>query len=95
MARWRYPSLSIHGIEGAFSESGMKSVIPQTVIGKFTIRLVPNQDPDKISQLVCDYLNEQWKARGSSNKMKVNIVVNIPTQSSKLCKVSNTIIHFS
>ncbi|KNC30989.1 hypothetical protein FF38_10590, partial [Lucilia cuprina] len=27
-ARWRYPSLSLHGIEGAFSEAGAKTVIP-------------------------------------------------------------------
>lgn len=27
MARWRYPSLSLHGIEGAFSGAGMKTVM--------------------------------------------------------------------
>lgn len=71
MARWRYPCLSIHGIEGAFSEPGSKSVIPRKVIGKFSIRLVPNQDPKKISDLVCKHLNQQWKLRGSANIMKV------------------------
>ena len=40
MSTWRFPSLSIHGIEGAFSGSGAKTVIPGTVIGKFSIRLV-------------------------------------------------------
>ncbi len=34
MARWRFPSLSLHGIEGAFSEPGGKTVIPRKVIGK-------------------------------------------------------------
>jgi cytosolic nonspecific dipeptidase len=34
MARWRYPSLSLHGIQGAFSEPGSKTVIPRKVIGK-------------------------------------------------------------
>jgi hypothetical protein len=33
MARWRNPTLSIHGIEGAFSGSGAKTVIPRSVIG--------------------------------------------------------------
>ncbi|KAL8330889.1 hypothetical protein RB593_001711 [Gaeumannomyces tritici] len=28
MARWRYPSLSLHGVEGAFSAPGAKTVIP-------------------------------------------------------------------
>lgn len=27
MARWRYPSLSLHGIEGAFSGAGTKTVM--------------------------------------------------------------------
>lgn len=31
MRRWRYPSLSIHGIEGAFSGQGSKTVIPRKV----------------------------------------------------------------
>lgn len=75
MARWRYPSLSIHGIEGAFSECGMKCVIPQKVIGKFSIRLVPKQDPRKIEELVRSYLKEQWKARGSANTINVSMRV--------------------
>lgn len=70
-ARWRYPSLSLHGIEGAFYGSGNKTVIPRKVIGKFSIRLVPNQDPEKIEKLVIDYLNELWKKRGSPNKLVV------------------------
>jgi nonspecific dipeptidase len=36
MARWRYPSLSLHGIQGAFSEAGSKTVIPKKVIGNLT-----------------------------------------------------------
>ena len=69
--RWRFPSLSIHGIEGAFSEPGCKTVIPRKVIGKFSIRIVPNQTPEKVEQVVVAYLNKQWKVRGSTNKMKV------------------------
>jgi Cys-Gly metallodipeptidase DUG1 len=40
MARMRNPSLSIHGIEGAYSGAGAKTIIPGTVGGKFSIRLV-------------------------------------------------------
>ncbi|CAH1171335.1 unnamed protein product [Phaedon cochleariae] len=71
MHRWRYPSLSIHGIEGAFSEAGQKTVIPGKVTGKFSIRIVPNQTPDKIEKYVVDYVQKLWKSRGSPNKMKV------------------------
>lgn len=28
MRRWRHPSLSIHGVHGAFAEPGEKTVIP-------------------------------------------------------------------
>jgi len=40
MGRMRYPSLSLHGIEGAFSGVGAKTVIPAKVSGKFSIRFV-------------------------------------------------------
>uniref|UniRef100_A0AAR5PGA7 Peptidase M20 dimerisation domain-containing protein n=1 Tax=Dendroctonus ponderosae TaxID=77166 RepID=A0AAR5PGA7_DENPD len=71
MHRWRYPSLSIHGIEGAFSEPGQKTVIPKKVVGKFSIRIVPNQEPAKIEAYVVEYVKEQWKQYGSPNEMKV------------------------
>jgi nonspecific dipeptidase len=63
--------LSLHGIEGAFSEPGCKTVIPRKVIGKFSIRIVPNQTPEKVEQVVVAYLNKLWKVRNSTNKMKV------------------------
>ncbi|XP_056642202.1 cytosolic non-specific dipeptidase isoform X3 [Diorhabda sublineata] len=71
MHRWRYPCLSLHGIEGAFSEAGSKTVIPQKVIGKFSLRIVPNQTPLQTNKYVVDYINKLWSTRGSPNKMKV------------------------
>lgn len=69
-SRWRFPSLSIHGIEGDFYGSGAKTVIPRKVVGKFSIRLVPNQKPEKIGTIVIDYLNKLWEERGSPNKFR-------------------------
>lgn len=74
MHRWRYPSLSIHGIEGAFSEPGAKTVIPGKVLGKFSLRIVPNQTPEKVEKIVLSYLQKKWDERGSTNKMKVHSV---------------------
>ena len=71
MARMRNPSLSIHGIEGAFSGVGAKTVIPASVGGKFSLRLVPPQQPDDIRAKVEKYLNEEFKKLGSKNKMNV------------------------
>jgi len=73
MARWRHPSLSIHGIEGAFSGPGGKTVIPAKVIGKFSIRLVPDMDPEQVDKAVVGYLNEVWSVRKSPNKFKVTM----------------------
>lgn len=54
MHLWRYPSLSIHGIEGAFDEPGVKTVIPGRVIGKFSIRLVPHMNASVVEKQVTD-----------------------------------------
>jgi nonspecific dipeptidase len=70
MHRWRHPSLSIHGIEGAFSGTGQKTVIPGNVIGKFSIRLVPDQDPAEIDPLVQNYIERLHKERGTPNVLK-------------------------
>ncbi|KAI1729264.1 peptidase family m20/M25/M40 domain-containing protein [Ditylenchus destructor] len=72
MNRWRYPALSVHGIEGAFYGPGAKTVIPAKVIGKFSIRIVPNMEPSEVHTLVTNHLNKLWSQRGSPNKFKVN-----------------------
>lgn len=71
MARWRYPSLSIHGIEGAYSQPGGKTVIPAKVIGKFSIRTVPNIVSDEMDQFVYKYVKEQFAKLKSKNTMDV------------------------
>ncbi|OCK75665.1 CNDP dipeptidase [Lepidopterella palustris CBS 459.81] len=70
MGRWRYPSLSLHGIEGAFSAPGAKTVIPAKVIGKFSIRTVPNMEIDAVNELVYKHVNAAFKALGSKNTCK-------------------------
>lgn len=71
--RWRFPSLSIHGIQGAFDEAGAKTVIPRKVTGKFSVRIVPNQTPDEVSKLVVAHLNKVHAASGSPNNMKASL----------------------
>lgn len=44
--------MSIHGIEGAFSDPGTKTVIPAKVTAKFSIRQVPNMDPAAVKKQV-------------------------------------------
>ena len=73
MARWRYPSLSVHGVEGAFSAPGAKTVIPAKVVGKFSIRTVPDMESDKVDQCVFKYVNEEFQKLGSKNKCEVTL----------------------
>jgi nonspecific dipeptidase len=74
MQRWRFPSLSLHGIEGAFYDSGAKTVIPRKVIGKFSIRLVPDMDPAKTEGFVKAHLEEKFASLGSPNKMEISML---------------------
>jgi Cys-Gly metallodipeptidase DUG1 len=71
MNRMRYPSLSLHGIEGAFYGAGAKTVIPARVSGKFSIRLVPDMEPADVDRLVIEYLNGCYSQLQSKNKLVV------------------------
>ncbi|KAK2183776.1 hypothetical protein NP493_289g01025 [Ridgeia piscesae] len=73
MHRWRYPSLSLHGIEGAFDGQGSKTVIPRKVVGKFSIRLVPDMDPALVTKQVTSFLEKIHKDSGSPNTIKILI----------------------
>ncbi|KAI9709205.1 MAG: hypothetical protein M1812_007728 [Candelaria pacifica] len=73
MGRWRYPSLSVHGIEGAFSASGAKTVIPAKVIGKFSIRTVPNMEIDDVNKLVYKFVKDEFAKLKSKNTMDISL----------------------
>jgi len=73
-ARWRYPSLSLHGIEGAFYEKGAKTVIPAKVSGKFSIRTVPNIEPRKLDECVFKYVKDVFASLNSKNELDVALV---------------------
>lgn len=74
MARWRYPSLSIHGVEGAFSAPGAKTVIPAKVVGKFSIRTVPNMESEDVTRLVKDFILSEAAKLNSKNKLDVSLM---------------------
>ena len=73
MNRWRFPSLSLHGIEGAFADPGVKTVIPGKVTGKFSIRLVPNMDEVKVKELVMTHLESVFAKSDSPNALTIEL----------------------
>jgi acetylornithine deacetylase/succinyl-diaminopimelate desuccinylase-like protein len=45
------PTLDVNGIWGGYTGEGAKTVIASKAYAKISMRLVPNQDPDKITEL--------------------------------------------
>ncbi|KAK2747896.1 hypothetical protein FQN57_001487 [Myotisia sp. PD_48] len=74
MRRWRYPSLTIHGVEGAYSAPGAKTVIPAKVIGKFSIRTVPNMQSEDVTRLVTEFINSEAAKINTKNNIQVELI---------------------
>jgi acetylornithine deacetylase/succinyl-diaminopimelate desuccinylase-like protein len=49
---WAMPTFEIHGLIGGYTGPGIKTIIPPRAEVKISCRLVPNQDPKKIIELV-------------------------------------------
>lgn len=55
---WARPTLDCNGILGGFTGSGAKTVLPSKAMAKISMRLVPDQDPKKISRLFINYVKK-------------------------------------
>ncbi len=73
-ARWRFPTCSIHGIEGAWAGPGAKTVIPAKVTGKISLRIVPDMTPEEVEAKVRAHLESEFAKLKSPNTLKVTML---------------------
>jgi acetylornithine deacetylase/succinyl-diaminopimelate desuccinylase-like protein len=55
---WARPTCDVNGLLSGYGGEGAKTVIPANAMAKVSMRLVPNQDPDKIAAAFSKYVME-------------------------------------
>ena len=55
---WARPTFEVNGLLSGFTGEGAKTVLPAVAMAKVSMRLVPNQEPDKIAKLFEAYVQE-------------------------------------
>src|SRR5690554_655412 len=63
------PTLDVNGIWGGYTGEGAKTVLPSKAYAKISMRLVPHQDPDEITELFTKYFES---IAPDSVRVKVN-----------------------
>jgi acetylornithine deacetylase/succinyl-diaminopimelate desuccinylase-like protein len=63
------PTLDINGIWGGYTGEGAKTVLPSKAFAKISMRLVPDQDPDEITEL---FMKHFLSIAPAGVKVKVN-----------------------
>jgi acetylornithine deacetylase/succinyl-diaminopimelate desuccinylase-like protein len=53
---WARPTFEVNGLLSGFTGEGAKTVLPAVAMAKVSMRLVPNQDPNRIADLFEQYL---------------------------------------
>src|SRR5262249_25084187 len=56
---WSLPTFEVHGIVGGYTGPGVKTAIAPKAEAKISMRLVPNQRPERIFRLVRDFIKKR------------------------------------
>ena len=57
--KWVRPTLDVNGMYGGYMEEGAMTIIPRMCGAKVSMRIVPDQDPEKISKMFDDFVRSQ------------------------------------
>ena len=68
---WIRPTLEVNGIWGGFQGEGIKTVIPSLAHAKITCRLVPDQEPDRIVELIAAHVDKHAPAGTTASVEKL------------------------
>jgi len=68
---WVRPTLEVNGIWGGFRGEGVKTIIPSSAHAKITCRLVPDQVPDKIVELIIAHVERHAPSSSSASVQKL------------------------
>lgn len=82
---WLRPTLEINGIHGGYTGDGFKTVIPAQASAKISCRLVPGQDPLKISACLKEYFTKH-APKGTKVEFITNPGCGIAARSSPISK---------
>ena len=55
---WARPTFEVNGLYSGFTEEGAKTVIPAVAMAKVSMRLVPDQNPEKVGDLFEAYVRK-------------------------------------
>jgi acetylornithine deacetylase/succinyl-diaminopimelate desuccinylase-like protein len=55
---WARPTFEVNGLLSGFTGEGAKTVLPAVAMSKVSMRLVPNQDPNRIAELFEAYVQK-------------------------------------
>jgi acetylornithine deacetylase/succinyl-diaminopimelate desuccinylase-like protein len=55
---WARPTFEVNGLLSGFTGEGAKTVLPALAMAKVSMRLVPNQDPNKVADLFQQWLEK-------------------------------------
>jgi acetylornithine deacetylase/succinyl-diaminopimelate desuccinylase-like protein len=57
-AIWSEPTFEVHGISGGYQGPGVKTIVPHAAEAKISMRLVPDQDPERLFAVVQEFIHQ-------------------------------------